>query len=229
MKKIMILAILAASAACDSGKPSLAPPTGDLGTGLNTVERKVPKPVSEVMKAAAQTLQSFELRTESEKGDALGGEIVARRATSDKVTVTVKSVDAGTTSVSVRVGPGDRNMAGLIHEKLAGLLGLGESAEGGESRKDLVAADLATCVAAGEKALKSAKMVLVGRFAGEGWTEIRARGEDSAPASFRFRKDGEGRTEVTIAVGISKTAEARERRDLLKSEFDKALGSARSS
>lgn len=227
MKVLVILALLGSAAACDSGKPSLAPPTGDLGTGLNTIDRKYPKPVPETLKAASAAVSAFELRIETEKNDALGGEIVARRATGDKVVVTVKSVESALTSVSIRVGPGDRNMANLIHEKIAVLLGLGESAAAGESATGLYSADLAACTTAGERAFRARKMEIVGRQSGEGWSELRARGEDAVPASFRFKKEDDGRTEVTICCGTAKGPAARESCDQLKVEFEKALAPAR--
>lgn len=227
MKRFMILLLTAA--ACDSGKPSLAPPTGDLGTGLNTVERKYPRPVPDAHKAAVAALQAIELRIESEKVDALGGEIVARRITSDKVVATLKSVDAAMTSVSVRVGPGDRNMANLIQEKIALSLGLGDFAAGGESFRELYSADLTACTAAAEKAFKAVRMEIVGRANGEDWLEIRARGEDAMPAMFRLKKEGGGKTEVTLWCGIAKGPEIHQRCEQLKSEFEKGLPSGRSS
>ena len=126
MKKLACLLLLVAS--CDNAKTPVAPPTSDLGTGLNTVERKYARPAADVFKASSAALKALELKIETEKADALGGEITARRATDAKVGVTVKSVDSTMTTVSVRVSPGDRNMANSIHSKIAAELGVSEAA-----------------------------------------------------------------------------------------------------
>lgn len=127
MRKLALLLLLVGS--CDRARPpQVAPPTSDLGTGLNTVDRKYARPAADVFKAASMALKALELKIESEKADALGGEITARRATDDKVAVTVKSIDSTMTSVSVRVAPGDRNMANSIHAKIAAELGTVEPA-----------------------------------------------------------------------------------------------------
>lgn len=96
----------------------------DLGTGLNTVDKRYPKPVGEAWDAALAAVKEHDLKIETERHDSLGGEIVATRGnTDDKVTVRVKAVDSGNTDVSVRVDPGDRNMAEMIHGKISQELG----------------------------------------------------------------------------------------------------------
>jgi hypothetical protein len=221
MRTLTLLLLLAA--ACDNGKPTLPPPTSDLGSGLNTVERKVARPVPDVLKAASAAVQALKLRVDTEKGDALGGEISARRATDDKVVITVKSVDASNTSVSVRVAPGDRNMANTVHEQIAAQLGMPDASGDGESVTASYPQRLAACVSAAEKALRALKYEITERQGGEEGAELKARAEDSLPASFRFRKAADGQTEVTITCGASKGSPYRERRDQLRVEFEKVL------
>jgi hypothetical protein len=93
--------------------------SSDLGTGLNTVDRDYNSTVKEAHDAALATLKDKNLQLESDKGDALGANIVARRgATEDKVFVDIKGVEKGKTKVSVRVQPGDKEKATLIQDKI---------------------------------------------------------------------------------------------------------------
>jgi hypothetical protein len=228
MKNTFIAVFLAAIMACDNGKPTLAPPTSDLGTGINTVDHRYAKPVPEVLQSAASAVQALGLHCDSQKSDSLGGEILARRATDDKVVITVKGVDQSTTSVSVRVSPGNRNMSNLIHEKIAAGLGLKETPSESESVTGLYSSDVSVCVGAAEKAFRLLKYEIVDHKTFEGGTELHGRCEDSIPASFRFRKEADGRTEVTILCGIAKGISDRERCGQLKAEFEKALAGSRS-
>jgi hypothetical protein len=228
MKNTFVAVLLAAIMACDNGKTTLAPPTSDLGTGINTVEHRYAKPVAEVLQSAASAVQALGLHCDSQKSDSLGGEIIARRATDDKVVITVKGVDQSTTSVSVRVSPGNRNMSNLIHEKIAAGLGLQETSSGSESATGLYSADMSACVGAAEKAFRLLKYEIVNHKNLDGGTEMRGRGEDSVPASFRFHKESDSRTEVTILCGITKGIATRERCGLLKAEFERALAGSRS-
>jgi len=118
MRTGILLTAVLLSAGCEPGAPSV-PATRDLGTGLNTVDREYARPPADLVEAALRALPALELKVESEKRDALGGEIVARRATGSKVTVVVKGAAPGTCSVSVRVDPGDRNLANLVHDRIA--------------------------------------------------------------------------------------------------------------
>jgi hypothetical protein len=113
-----VLIALCAPLACDQGEPGL-PATRDLGTGLNTVEREYSRIPADVVAAAARALPALEVRIESQMHDALGGQLQGRRATGDAVTVTVKGALPGTSAVTVRVDPGDRNLANLVHDRIA--------------------------------------------------------------------------------------------------------------
>ena|SRR5205823_1548183 len=120
---IPLAAAALALAGCDKSEPKsvkdVAPKTTDLGTGLNAVERTYDRPAGELADAVAATLQSFDLSVESNLHDVLGGEIVARRADGHKVTAKITSRDEDRSDVSIRVAPGNRNLAERIHERLA--------------------------------------------------------------------------------------------------------------
>jgi len=91
----------------------------DLGTGVNTVDREYTATVKEAHDAALATLKAQNLQLESDKSDALGSTIVAKRGTTDdKVLVDVKGLDKGKSRVSVRVQPGDKEQAMMIQDKI---------------------------------------------------------------------------------------------------------------
>src|SRR5262249_33469827 len=121
---VMLLGLLAAAGCNKEEAAKMTPKSRDLGTGLNTVDRSYAKEPAEIISTVQTALRELDLRLESEKHDKLGGEIVAIRATGEKVTVKVKALAATQSSVSVRVDPGDRNLANRVHDKIAEELGI---------------------------------------------------------------------------------------------------------
>lgn len=111
---------------CDpKSDPKLsAPKKTDLGTGLNAVEKTYARSSNDLVEIVANALRSFDLTVESDRHDDLGGEIVARRADGSKVTAKITARTEGETDVSIRVAPGNKNLAEMIHERI------GDKAEG---------------------------------------------------------------------------------------------------
>lgn len=121
LSKLLVFsaALVLLVAACErEDAEKVTPATRDLGTGLNTVERTYARPVPELVTQVPAALQALDLKLISEKHDNLGGEVVAERATGQKVTVTIRGVEPSKTSVSVRVGPGDRNLANMVQDRI---------------------------------------------------------------------------------------------------------------
>lgn len=118
----MALAMGLTLTACDKSETKsvkdLAPQTTDLGTGLNAVEKTYPRPAPVVFDVAMESLKSYGLVIDREVHDAFGGEIVAHRADGHPITTKVTSVDKDHSQVSIRVAPGNRNLAGLIHNRI---------------------------------------------------------------------------------------------------------------
>jgi hypothetical protein len=125
MKGMSMFALVAALAlaGCDKSEQKsvkdLAPKTTDLGTGMNAIERAYARSAAEMVDATRTALQSFDLTLESDTHDAMGGEIVARRADGHKVTAKITSRDDDHSDVSVRVAPGNRNLAEMVHDRIA--------------------------------------------------------------------------------------------------------------
>lgn len=121
MRTLMALSVAALVASgCGKQEPAgiPTPATRDLGTGLNTVDRTYARAPADLVSVIQRSLLALDLKLESEKHDHLGGEAVAIRATGQKVTVTTKALDAARSTVSVRVEPGDRNLANLVHDRI---------------------------------------------------------------------------------------------------------------
>lgn len=119
MKKLLPVMAALAFAGCDKADTAkITPASRDLGTGLNTVERVYGRPPAEMVPVVERSLRALDLKIDSERHDNLGGEAIALRATGQKVTVTTKGLDANRSTVSVRVEPGDRNLATLVHDRI---------------------------------------------------------------------------------------------------------------
>jgi hypothetical protein len=111
---------------CDkSDRHEIVPKTTDFGTGLNAVEQTYGRPANELVEVVAASLKSYDLKLESDRHDELGGEIVALRADGHKVTAKVTSVDKEHSQVSIRVAPGNKNLAEMIHQRIAEKLSVG--------------------------------------------------------------------------------------------------------
>jgi hypothetical protein len=129
MKRILVLstALLVAQIGCDKTDKEIPPKTTDFGTGLNAVERRYAKPAGELVELVIASVKSYDLKLESDRHDDLGGEIVALRADGHKVTAKITSVDKEHTQVSIRVAPGNKNLAEMIHQRIAEKIGTGST------------------------------------------------------------------------------------------------------
>jgi len=97
--------------------------SSDVGTGINNVDRDYSVSVKDAHEAALKTLKDENLQIESDKSDALGANIVAKRgANDDKVLIDIKATEQGKSTVSVRVQPGDKGQATMIQDRIEGKL-----------------------------------------------------------------------------------------------------------
>lgn len=121
---MIVATVLAfALAGCGKSNDDLAPKKTDFGTGLNTIEKTYNATPVVLFDVVASALQGYGLTVDSNRHDDLGGEIEARRADGSKVTAKITARDEASSEVSVRVAPGNRNMAEMIHAKIAEKVG----------------------------------------------------------------------------------------------------------
>jgi len=216
------LAVLALTmGACSSDKTS-ATKQSDLGTGLNTVERTYAKSAPDTWDASMAAVKAYDLRVDSDRHDSMGGEIQAHRGDGEKVMVKVRSLDDKNSEVSVRVGPGNKNMAEMIHEKIAGKLGMKEARStlfGGNTAEGTYAQTLDHCVKAAEDTAKKMDMTVTNREVKDGHAVVDARETNSNPVQFKLKKVDEG-VKVTFIAGREKTDASKDLAHRMKTEFD---------
>jgi hypothetical protein len=212
-------------AACGGSDKSSAGKQSDLGTGINTVDRQYAKSASDTWDAAAAAMKSYDLTVDSDRHDAMGGELHGRRANGEKVTVRVRSLDDKSSDVTVRVDPGNRNMAEMIHEKIADKLGLKEAKAawfGGNSAEGTYPQSLDVCVKAAEDAAKRLNLTVTNREVKDGTATVDARESNSNPVQFKLKKVTEG-TKVTFIAGKEKSDGNRDLSNRMKTEFENGV------
>ncbi len=199
----------------------------DLGFRTNTVAREYGKPVAETWTAAAGAVEKLELKTEKDPHDALGGEILARRADGARVTVNVRSVDAKVTRVMVYVEPGNVDLANIVHERVADGLGLGSAGGGlfgGSSLMGNYAGDPARGAAAARAGFREIGVAVTQEDEKPTRAQIDGRFKDSNPARVLIERGKAGEMNVTFAVGTSRSDDNASLVRKLREAFERNLG-----
>ena len=211
-----------AMAACNSGDKNTDAKQNDLGTGINTINRMYVKSTTDTWNAMMSAVKSFELKIEGEHHDMMGGDLQAHRANGDKVIVRVLSMDEENTDVSVRVEPGNRNLADMIHDKIADKLGLKvakPSLFGGNTCESTYPNSLDSCVRAAEGAARRLNFAVTNRDVMDALATIDAREANSNPVQFKMKKMGDG-TKVMFIAGVEKTEANRDLAHRMRTEFE---------
>jgi hypothetical protein len=213
---ILCSASLAAIGACRSN---------DLGSGANTVEREFSMPADDVWKASVKAAESMDLTLSRDAHDRFGGELLASRATGEEVRIRVSSLDERRSSVSVRVGPGDRNLATLLQERIAEKLGLAEARAallGGNVVEASYTMDLNLATISARRAFRALDVQLTNEETHANWASIDGRLKDSTPVRIRIDQAEQCRMRVTFIAGTSPREDNREFVRRLKDEFEAA-------
>lgn len=211
--------------ACSATPPPAAGPKKE--EGAPPVERRYGKPFDKVWDAALAAVKSCDLIVESDRHDDLGGEIGARRADGRRVMVHVAPVDKNTSKVSVRADKSTVEVEGLLHERIAEKLGMGEAKAalfGGNKIEATYGADLPGALAAAERSCASLALTIAGKELHDQWAQLDARGPDSTPVRFRLDRRDERVTRVTFIAGRGKTEDSGRLLSAMKSEFERHIG-----
>jgi hypothetical protein len=197
--------------------------SSDLGSGTNTVDREFAKPASDVWKASVKSVESMDLTVSSDAHDRMGGDLVARRADGGLVRVWVKALDEKHSQVSVRVEPGDRAMATMLQENIAGMLGLGEARSGllgGNSIDGVYCGDLAVSMLSARRALRSLHVTITEDETHAEWARIDGRLKDSTPVRIRIDQVEDQKTKVTFIAGNEKSEDNKAFAHRMKEEYE---------
>lgn len=222
----VLTSLLLALGACGGSEKGGAMSNQDLGTGINTVDRRYAKPAAEVWDAAIAATKSFDLKIDDDRHDKMGGEIVARRASGERVNVKVRSIDAQNTDVSVRIEPGNKNMATMMQEKIAEKVGMGQSKAGVFGDKALDGTykhNLTECATAAEAACRKLNLDVTRKDVQEKSVVVDARETNSNPVRIQMDKSDERTTKVTFSAGAAKGSDPKVLTDRLKAEFERQI------
>lgn len=196
----------------------------DLGSGANTVDREYPKPASEVSKAALTSAESADFKVRSDKRDQMGGELLLSRGDGKEVRILVKSIDEKSARASVRVEPGDRDLAVLVQERIAVNLGMGAATtgwwSGGSSLVETYGADLAACMVSARRTIDVLALSKKDEEVHATWCRIDARQKDSTPVRIRMDKVEDGKTKVSFIAGSARNEDTKAFARKMKDEFE---------
>jgi len=211
---LLIVASLPTFGACGSN---------DLGSGVNTVDREFARHAPDVWSASVKGVEAMDLKILNNTHDRFGGELLACRATGDKVRVEVKSLGENRTQVSVRVEPGDRTLATLLQEKIAGNLGLGEARTGllgGDTAEGTYSADLPLAMLFARRAYHALDVPVTDDEVHADWARIDGRLSDSTPVRIRIDRSGDLQVRVHFICGNVKSGDHRAFAQRMKDEFE---------
>ena len=198
----------------------------DLGTGANTVERDYARTAPDAWKAAVRSAEASGLQIRSDRNDKFGGELVASRANGDEVRIDIRSLSEQLSRVTVRVEPGDRALATMIHERMAEKMGLGAARPGlfgGSSIEGTYLTDLESCRAPARRAFSALDVTPTGEDVhANGW-RLDGRLKDSTPVRITAQKEGDLKTRVAFIAGSEKNEDMKALARKLRDEFEAAI------
>ena len=198
----------------------------DLGTGANTLERDYARSAPDAWKAAVRTAESSGLNICKDHYDKFGGELVASRANGDEVRIEVRSLTEQSTRVAVRVEPGDRALATMIHERMAEKMGLGVARSGffgGSSTEGTYLADLETCRGPARRVFSALDVTLISEDVHASAWKLDGRMKDSTPVRISAQKAGDLKTRVTFIAGSEKNEDLQAFAKKMREEFEAAI------
>ncbi|HLY08484.1 MAG TPA: DUF3568 family protein [Planctomycetota bacterium] len=199
------IGLLASCSAIEKPAPAH---TGD--PAVHTVERGYGKPIEKVWDAAVAAVKSLDLRIDADRHDERGGELVARRADGHRIRITLSAGDKDMTRAALRVEPGHRELAGLVHERLADKLGRGEAKAaflGGNTVDAGSPFGFPGALAAADRSAKVLNFIVTGQETRDDGAQRNARPPDSTPVRFKRTHAGSpaGATQGTFIAGHGRT------------------------
>jgi hypothetical protein len=218
---------------------------GDKLDPSNAAELQYPEGTAVVWKAILTALADLDLRVESDHHDALGGRLIAVRATKEKVLVEARTVSEHSTQVAIAVDSIDRNMAGVIHAHIGRLISADTTAAelmGGNSLEATYESNLASCVLAAERTFEAHALEITQRVVHDTRAELVSRKSKATPVLIRMElrvppagangqgkvnADGQapdkGQIRVTFVAGTTRTPDGEALVRQVKTDFERFL------
>jgi hypothetical protein len=135
----------------------------------------------------------------------------------------VKSLDEKNTHVSVRVEPGDRDLANMMHERIAGNLGMGAATSGwfgGSSLDATYPSDLPSCMVSVRRTIAALTQNSKDEENHATWSQIDGRLKDSTSVRIKMEKIEDTKTRVYFIVGTAKSDDHKAFAQKMKDEFE---------
>ena len=194
--------------------------------GPRVVERTIARPADTVCAAALSVARDLSLTLDDDRHDRMGGDLIARRANGDRLTIEVRGLDDHQSRVVVRVDPNNGDLANIFHAKLLHELGMDSAKSallGGNTAEGSYACDLGRGAAAAEEVLRVMGFERTRKDLRETKAVVDGRRPDSVPVRISlFREDAE-KTKVRFIVGASSTPGAGTTAQKMKLEFERRM------
>ena len=195
----------------------------DLGTGANTIDRDYARSATEAWKAAVRSAEAAGLEVQGDCHDQFGGEFHATRANGDDVRIEVRSLGEQSSRVSVRVEPGDRVLAAMLHERMAEKMGLGAAKGGlfgGSSLTGTYSTDLDSCLGPAKRTFLALQVAFTGEDLHAGSWRLDGRLKDSTPVRIAAEKLSDLKTRVTFIAGAERNEDHKAFVRKMRDEFE---------
>jgi hypothetical protein len=225
MKSVAACMFLALLAACGTSV-RMHSRSSDPGETPRILDREYGRSAAEVCQAVQAALEALEFRIDDDRHGQLGGTLIARRGTGDRITVEVTGIDEYRSRVVVRADPGSGTLASAIHGKLAERLGLATAKMayfGGNSAEGRYYCNLSRGATAAEQVIHTLQLALLSIDVREEVAMVDARDDDFIPIRIKLTRIDNESSKAVFTVGTKSTPAARTSARRLKAEFERAL------
>jgi hypothetical protein len=194
----------------------------------DTSSRTYTVDVERAWQAVQSVMRDLDLAVDTAEHDALGGELLATRATGEPVNARVRSVAPNSTAVEFQTERPEvaKMIQDRVAEKLGQARGSAAAVSSGSMAEGTYPNSLDECAAAAERALRTFNLPVDAREKHDIWSVVRSRHLDTIPVSVRMERTHQDTTKVQFSVGTASSDDNRLLVERLKKEFETSLGGA---
>jgi len=227
MKCLAVSLLAFCLAACEGGRRKPSSPEGDALP--QRVERDYAKSAADVWHAALGAMEALELDVDDDRHDKLGGRLVGRRTSGDRLTVDVVGLGERRTRVVAQVDSGNGSFATMVHDRITERLGLSKAKAshfGGNSAAGRYSCTLSQAASAAQQVVRRLGLELLSIDVREQAATVDARDDASIPIRFLFSRVDQETIKAQFTVGTTPGAAAKSTAKRLKSEFERDLAAS---